>query len=183
MLPSKSDAAESSPARVRPPITASTAAGAAVSTGAAAVVSVGAASATAVEPAESDPSAEDVSDGAGAAEAGRVGLIQPGFEHIGDQLRFGDQTAFALQNQAVSERVQIKNPGHQHDHRHQVEGDDLARQGRAVQRNDAATLAPGLQFEIDDALGRDPVFAKDNVSPVCRFAAHTHPQKLGHSSL
>ena len=80
-----------------------------------------------------------------------------------DQPRLGNETALALKDKAVAERVEVKHPGDQHDHRHEVEGDDLAGERRAVQRDEAAPFAPGLEFGIDNPIGRRPVLTQDDV--------------------
>ena len=114
-----------------------------------------------------------------ALEVHRIELL----EHVGDQLRLAHKAAFALQDEAVAERVEIEHPGNQHDHRQEVEGDDLARQGRAVERDDAVAFPPGLQLEVDKPIRSDPVFAENDVSSVRRFTAHDRPRCQGHSSL
>ena len=106
-------------------------------------------------------------------------------EHVGDQLRLGHKAAFALQNKAVAERVEVQHARDKDDHRQKVEGDDLAGQRRAVERDEPALLAPGPQFGIDDAFGGRPVLTEDDVrTPVSRFlAAQVDSRDQGHSSL
>ncbi|MPL88771.1 hypothetical protein SDC9_34798 [bioreactor metagenome] len=99
----------------------------------------------------------------------------PRLEHVGDQLGLADDRALALEHQAVAERVEVEHPRHHHQHRKQVEGDDLARQRRAVERDQAAPGPTACEILVDHALGADPVLAKENLRSGSLSARHVRP--------
>jgi hypothetical protein len=84
---------------------------------------------------------------------------EPRFKDIGDQAGFLLEPVFALQHQAVAERVHEKDTCNQDDQGHQVEDDDLAGQGRMVQRNERPLAPPVTNGQVHHAFGRDPIFA------------------------
>ncbi len=111
-------------------------------------------------------------------------LRQQRLEHVGDELGLGHQAAFALEHKAVAERIEIEHARDEHDHRQEVEGDDLAGKGRAVERDEVAPLAPGLQLGIDHTFGSRPILTEDDVrTPVPRLSAQVYSCGQGHSSL
>ena len=73
---------------------------------------------------------------------GPVGVgVEPGGDGARDELRLDDQRALALDHQAVVERVEVEDAGHQQRQRHEVVGDDPARQRRPAQRHAPAPQA------------------------------------------
>ena len=93
------------------------------------------------------------------------------FEHVGDQLDLVDKARGPLISQIVPRRVQIQNSRHQDDQGQQVEGDDLARKRRAMERQQPAPLTRFLQLPVDRGVGRDPIVAQHNSLGLLRRAA------------
>ena len=122
-------------------------------------------------------------------QADRRAARQLRLEDVGDQFRFGQHRVGALYRERVARGVEVEDSGDQHVQRDKVEGDDLARQRRAVERKQAAPRPAGLQFLLDRAVGGDPVIAQHDIC-IPAFAgdviAHGNPlgQRHGdHSSL
>ncbi len=93
----------------------------------------------------------------------RFALAKLRLEDLGDKLRLGHQRRFALDDKTVAERVHEQNPRHQDHQRQKVEDDDLARQGRAVERHDPAPPPIFAQRIVGQRFRRNPVFAQKDV--------------------